>query len=169
MNYPPPSMKMDKAPKMKGSFDLYAVHLRTFLTRMGCWDVVDGSFRNATVPRLNFGAKDNAAREAILSGVSAQDAEMICQETTAEAMWNRFVDRQTKREYANYIFVRAEFYSNTYTPDKPMETWLREMEKMRRNLLHYGKQIDKDFAETLLGHFPWLLTITAVEWGQVLD
>lgn len=153
MNYPPPSMKMDKAPKMKGSFDLYAVQLSTFLKRMGCWDVVDGSFRHAAVPMLNFDAKDNAAREAILSGVSAQDAEMICQEATAEAMWNRFVDRQTKREYANYIFVRAEFYSNTYTPDKPMETWLREMEKMRRNLLHYGKQIDdRDFAETLLGH-----------------
>ncbi|KAE9198903.1 hypothetical protein PF002_g6981 [Phytophthora fragariae] len=98
-------------------------------------------------------AKDNVAREAILSGVPAQDAEMICQEDTAQAMWNRFVDKQTKREYSNYIFARAEFYSNVYTSEKSMDQWLREMESMRRQLLHYGKCVtDDDYAETLLGH-----------------
>ncbi|GMF39837.1 unnamed protein product [Phytophthora fragariaefolia] len=102
-------VKMDNVPKMKGSFDLYAVQLRTFLTRMGCWAVVDGS-----IDRCDpcFAAKDNLAREAILYGVAAQDAEMICQEDTAQAMWTRFVDKQTKREYSNYIFARAEFYSH---------------------------------------------------------
>ncbi|KAE8991972.1 hypothetical protein PR001_g21073 [Phytophthora rubi] len=34
-----------------------------------------------------------------------------------------------------------------------MDQWLREMESLRRPLLHYGKQItDEDYAETLLGH-----------------
>ena len=41
MNLP---VKMDNLPKMKGSFDLYAVQLRTFLTRMKYWEVVDGTF-----------------------------------------------------------------------------------------------------------------------------
>ncbi|KAG3087713.1 hypothetical protein PI125_g18570 [Phytophthora idaei] len=34
----------------------------------------------------DIAARDNAAREAILYGVPAADAEMICQEVTAEAM-----------------------------------------------------------------------------------
>lgn len=34
-----------------------------------------------------------------------------------------------------------------------MEKWLREMEKLRRQLLHYGKRVsDEDYAQTLLGH-----------------
>ncbi|KAE9070628.1 hypothetical protein PF007_g26875 [Phytophthora fragariae] len=34
-----------------------------------------------------------------------------------------------------------------------MDQWLREMESLRRQLIHYGKQVsDEDFAETLLGH-----------------
>ncbi|KAE8903564.1 hypothetical protein PF005_g12945 [Phytophthora fragariae] len=147
-------LKMDNVPKMKGSFDLYAVQLRTFLTRMNCWSVVDGTIDPSDpLLRASFEAKDNIAREAILSGVPAQDAEMICQEETARAMWNRFVDKQTKREYSNYIFARAEFYSNVYTSEKSMDSWLREMESLRRQLLHYGKRVsDEDYAETLLGH-----------------
>ncbi|OWZ03368.1 hypothetical protein PHMEG_00024915 [Phytophthora megakarya] len=78
---------------------------------------------------------------------------MICQEGTAEAMWSRFVDRQTKRDYSNYIFTRDGFVSNRYTADKNMDQWLRRMESLRRQLLHYGKTIsDEEFAETLLGH-----------------
>ncbi|GMF24219.1 unnamed protein product [Phytophthora fragariaefolia] len=93
-------VKMDNVPKMKGSFDLFAVQLRTFLTRMDCWSVVDRTFdQSDPLLRTSFEMKDNVAREAILSGVPAQDAEMICQEETAFAMWNRFVDKQTKREY----------------------------------------------------------------------
>ncbi|KAE9351179.1 hypothetical protein PF008_g6079 [Phytophthora fragariae] len=147
-------LKMDNVPKMKGSFDLYAVQLRTFLTRMNCWSVVDGTIDPSDpLLRASFEAKDNIAREAILSGVPAQDAEMICQEETARAMWNRFVDKQTKRVYSNYIFARAEFYSNVYTSEKSMDSWLREMESLRRQLLHYGKRVsDEDYAETLLGH-----------------
>ncbi|GMF25089.1 unnamed protein product [Phytophthora fragariaefolia] len=143
-------VKMDNVPKMKGSFDLYAVQLRAFLTRIGCWAVVDGS-----IDRCDpcFAAKDNFAREAILYGVAAQDAEIICQEDTVQAMRTRFVDKQTKREYSNYIFARAEFYSHVYSADKGMKQWLREMESMRRRLLHYGKRVtDEDFAETLVGH-----------------
>ncbi|KAK1939392.1 hypothetical protein P3T76_008776 [Phytophthora citrophthora] len=34
-----------------------------------------------------------------------------------------------------------------------MEQWLRDMESLRRQLLHYGKRVsDDDYAETLLGH-----------------
>ncbi|GMF40654.1 unnamed protein product [Phytophthora fragariaefolia] len=147
------SMKLDishKPPVMKGSFDLYSVQLRAFLTRLGCWNVVDGSYRLGPQGLISFAARDNAAREAILHGVPAADAEMICQELSAEAMWSRFVDRQTKREYSNYIVTRDEFVSNRYTPDKTID---REMESLRRQLMHYGKQpSDEDFAETFLGH-----------------
>ncbi|OWZ08978.1 hypothetical protein PHMEG_00018399 [Phytophthora megakarya] len=102
---------------------------------------------------MNLNAKDNIAAEAILSGVPADDAEMICQEETAQAMLNRFVDKQTKREYFNYIFARSEFYPNVNTPDKSMDKWLREMETLRRQLLHYCRRINDDnFAETSLGH-----------------
>lgn len=88
-----------------------------------------------------------------MPGVPAEDAEMICQEETDQAMWNFFVNKQTKREYSNYIFARAEFYSHMYTSDKSMDKWLYEMESMRRQLLHYGKRVtDDDYAETLLGH-----------------
>ncbi|OWY95135.1 hypothetical protein PHMEG_00034940, partial [Phytophthora megakarya] len=111
---------------MKGSFDLYAVHLRTFLTRMECWSVVDGTFDHSDPLRqMEFDAKDNVARKAILSD--------------CKAMWNRFVDKQTKREYSNYIFARAEFYSNAYTSYKSMDKWLLEMEMLRRQLLHYTR------------------------------
>ncbi|KAE8999538.1 hypothetical protein PR003_g4090 [Phytophthora rubi] len=141
---------MDNVSKMKGSFYLYAVQLRTFLTRMCCWAVVDGSIDRCDP---SFAVKGNLAREAILYGVVAQDAEMICQEDKAQAMWTRFVDKQTKRECSNYIFARAEFYSHVYSADKSTEQWLREMESMRRQLFHYGKRVtDEDFAETLLGH-----------------
>ncbi|KAE9309190.1 hypothetical protein PF008_g20774 [Phytophthora fragariae] len=48
-------VKMDNVPRMKGSFDLYAVQLRTFLTRMDCWSVVDGTFDlNDPVQTLEF-------------------------------------------------------------------------------------------------------------------
>ncbi|KAE8986047.1 hypothetical protein PR002_g22463 [Phytophthora rubi] len=147
-------VKMDNVPKMRGSFYLYAVQLRTFLTRMNCWSVVDGTIdQSGPLLSASFEAKDNIAREAILSVVPAQDAEMICQEETARSMWNRFVDKQTKREYSNYIFARAEFYSNVYSSGKSMDWWLREMESLRSQLLHYGKRVrDEDYAETLLGH-----------------
>uniref|UniRef100_M4B553 Uncharacterized protein n=1 Tax=Hyaloperonospora arabidopsidis (strain Emoy2) TaxID=559515 RepID=M4B553_HYAAE len=78
---------------------------------------------------------------------------MICQEETGQAMWNRFVDKRTKREYSNYIFARAEFYSNCFTMDKSMDKWMHEMESLLRQLIHYGKRVrDDDYEETLLGH-----------------
>ncbi|ETI29648.1 hypothetical protein F443_23237, partial [Phytophthora nicotianae P1569] len=84
-------MKMDTAPKMRGrSFDLYAVQLQTFLNQMRCWEVVDGSCNldlGDPGQRMVFEAKDNISREAFLSGVPEEDAEMICQEDTARAMW----------------------------------------------------------------------------------
>ena len=80
-------VKTDNVLKMKGSFDLYAVQLRMFLARMICWDVVDGTFAHMDPTlQISFVAKDNIAREAILSGVEADDAEMVCQEDTARAM-----------------------------------------------------------------------------------
>lgn len=56
---------------MMGCFDLYAVQLETFLTRLGLWSVVDGS---ETRPFFDvqgqavFDARVNAARDAILGG-----------------------------------------------------------------------------------------------------
>ncbi|EGZ30738.1 hypothetical protein PHYSODRAFT_476302, partial [Phytophthora sojae] len=142
-----------KPPIMNGSFDLYEVQLRAFLTRLGCWSVVDGSFRTDPHVIMDFAARNNAAREAILHGVPSAEAEMICQEKTAEAMWSRFVDRQTKREYSNYIFTRDEFYSNHFVAGKNMSQWIRETELLRCQLLHFGKQVsDEAYAESLLGH-----------------
>ena len=41
MNLP---VEIDNVPMMKGSFDLDAVQLCTFLTRMNCWALVGGTF-----------------------------------------------------------------------------------------------------------------------------
>eukprot|EP00644_Phytophthora_capsici_P000966 jgi/Phyca11/121255/e_gw1.43.411.1 len=76
---------------------------------------------------------------------------MICQEEAAESMWNRFVDKQTKREYSNFVFERSYFYCHRYTPEKTLENWLQEMEKVRRNLLQFGFHINGEaYGETLL-------------------
>ena len=102
-----------------------------FVTRMHYWDVVDVTFAHMDQTlQISFVTKDNLSREAILSGVSTINADMICQEDTARAMWKRFVDKQTKREYSNYIFARAKFYSNAFTMDKSMDQWLYEMESL---------------------------------------
>ncbi|EGZ07444.1 hypothetical protein PHYSODRAFT_410648, partial [Phytophthora sojae] len=100
-----------------------------------------------------FDARDNATREAILRGVPEGDAEMICHEKSAREMWIRFENKQTKREFANYIFAREQLYSNKYTRDMDMSGWLREMQLQRRDLSHYGKVIsDEEFAEILLAN-----------------
>ncbi|KAE9317433.1 hypothetical protein PR003_g18478 [Phytophthora rubi] len=146
----------NKPPVMKGSFDLYAVQLKTFLTRLGLWGVVDGSEIRPLFDvdgQAVFDARDNAARDAILRGVPDADAERICHEASAKDMWTRFEDKQTKREYANYIFAREQMYSNKYTSDVKLSDWLRDMELQKRELQHYGKMIsDEEFAEILLSN-----------------
>ena len=151
MNLP---VKMDSVPKIKRSFDLYSVQLRTFLSRMNFWEVVYGTFaRWDPTLHVSFITKDNIAREAIISGISVDDEEMISQEETSQVMWNPFVDKQTKREYLNYILAHAELYYNCFTMDKSMGQWLHEMESLRRQLIHYGKRVtDDDYAETILRH-----------------
>ncbi|KAE8903035.1 hypothetical protein PF003_g13163 [Phytophthora fragariae] len=145
-----------KPPVMKGSFDLYAVQLRTFLTRLGLWGVVDGTDvrpLSDVDAQVAFDSRDNAARDAILRGVPEVDAEMICHEASAKDMWISFENKQTKREYANYIFAREQLYSNKYTRDQILSDWLCDMELQRRELQHYGKGIsDEEFAEILLGN-----------------
>ncbi|KAG3082435.1 hypothetical protein PI125_g19946 [Phytophthora idaei] len=76
---------------------------------------------------------------------------MSCHEVSAKDMWTRFENKQTKREYANYIFAREQLYSNKYTREMNMSHWLREMELQKRELQHYGKMISyEEFAEILL-------------------
>ncbi|POM70554.1 Hypothetical protein PHPALM_12984, partial [Phytophthora palmivora] len=59
-------------------------------------------------------------------------------------MWVRFENKQTKREYANYIFAREQL---------EMTDWLRDIQLKRRELSHYGKVIsDEEFAEILLAN-----------------
>ncbi|KAF4149425.1 hypothetical protein GN958_ATG01397 [Phytophthora infestans] len=65
---------------MKRGFNLYAVQLRAFLTRLDCCSAVDGSYRNSLQEMNTMAAKDNAAREAVLYDVPAAYAEMVCQE-----------------------------------------------------------------------------------------
>ncbi|GMF52861.1 unnamed protein product [Phytophthora fragariaefolia] len=68
-------------------------------------------------------------------------------------MWTSFVNKQTKREYANYIFARQRLYANKYVPERNMNDWLREMQLLRNELLHYMKIIsDEEFAEILLSN-----------------
>ncbi|GMF51909.1 unnamed protein product [Phytophthora fragariaefolia] len=91
---------------MQGSFDLYAVQLKTFLTRLDLWGVIENEAAvRASVSDVQFAMMDNIAREAILHGVPTADAELICHEINVQAMWTSFDDKQTKREYANYIFA----------------------------------------------------------------
>ncbi|KAE8997791.1 hypothetical protein PR001_g19493 [Phytophthora rubi] len=68
-------------------------------------------------------------------------------------MWIRFENKQTKREFANYIFTREQLYSNKYAREVNLSDWLREMQLDRRELSHYGKVIcDEEFAEILLAN-----------------
>ncbi|OWZ03106.1 hypothetical protein PHMEG_00025224 [Phytophthora megakarya] len=146
----------NKPPVMKSSFDLYAVQLKTYLTRLGVWSLIDGTEIRPLYDvnlQADFDARDNAAREAILRGVPEVDAELICHEISAKDMWVRFENKQTKREYANYIFAREQLYSSKYSRDLDMTDWLREIQLKRRELSHYGKVIsDEEFAEILLAN-----------------
>ncbi|KAG3080002.1 hypothetical protein PC121_g6792 [Phytophthora cactorum] len=148
-------MKLDnKPPVMHGSFDLYAVELETFPKRMNVWSVIEDpvGVRSSTND-AQFALMDNIARGAILHGVPTADAELICHETNAHAMWTRFVNKRTKREYANYIFDRQHLYANKYTHERNMNDWLCEMQFQRNELLHYKKVIsDEEFAEIILSN-----------------
>ncbi|KAJ8516706.1 hypothetical protein ON010_g18418 [Phytophthora cinnamomi] len=148
-------MKLDnKPPVMQGSFDLYAVQLKTFLTRLNLGCVVENEAAvRASVSDVQFAMMDNVARGAILHGVPIADAELICHEMSAQAMWTSFVNKQTKREYANYISARQRLYANRYSQDHNMNEWLREMQLLRNELLHYKKvNSDEEFAEILLSN-----------------
>ncbi|RQM13492.1 hypothetical protein DD237_003772 [Peronospora effusa] len=89
-------MKLDnKPPIMHGSFDLYAVELETFLRRIHVWGVIDNeSVVRASTTITQFALMDNVARGAILHGIPTADAELVCYEASAHAMWSRFVDQQ---------------------------------------------------------------------------
>ncbi|EGZ25813.1 hypothetical protein PHYSODRAFT_484519, partial [Phytophthora sojae] len=139
---------------MQGSFDLYAVQLKTFLTRLNLWCVVENEAAvRASVSADQFAMMDNIARGAILHGVPTADAELICHESSAQGMWTSFVNKQTKREYANYIFARQRLYANKYSQEQNMNEWLREMQLLRNELLYYKKVIsDEEFAEILLSN-----------------
>ncbi|GMF58593.1 unnamed protein product [Phytophthora fragariaefolia] len=144
-------IKLDnKPPVMQGSFDLYAVQLKTFLTRLNVWCIVENAIAvRATVSDEQFAVMDNIARGAILHGVPTADAELICHEASAQEMWTSFVNKQTKREYASYIFARQRLYANKYVPERNINDWLREMDE----LLHYKKIIsDEEFAENQLSN-----------------
>lgn len=148
-------MKLNnKPPVMHGSFDLYAVQLETFLRRLDVRRVVENEAAVcAPTTDAQFAMMDNNARGAVLHGVPTADAELICHEPSAQAMWTRFVNKQTKREYANYIFARQQLYAYKYTPERNMNDWLREMELQRHELQHYKKVIsDEEFAEILLSN-----------------
>jgi uncharacterized protein YutE (UPF0331/DUF86 family) len=148
-------VKMENRPPiMQGSFDLYAEELKTFLTNMDIWGVVeDAATVRAIVGEEHFRRMNNLARGAILRGVPKADAELICHQQSAQDMWSAFVDKQTKREYANYIFARQRLIANAYTPEKNMNDSLREMQLYRNELMHYKRGVsDEEFAEILLGN-----------------
>ncbi|EGZ29933.1 hypothetical protein PHYSODRAFT_476483 [Phytophthora sojae] len=93
------------------------------------------------------------ARGAVLRGVPKADAELICHQQSAQDMWIAFVDKQTKPEYANYIFARQRLIANAYTTERNMNDWLHERQLYRNELLHYRSGVsDEEFAEILLGN-----------------
>ncbi|KAE9002115.1 hypothetical protein PR003_g18340 [Phytophthora rubi] len=148
-------MKMDnKAPVMQGSFDLYAEELKTFLVNLELWAVVEEAAAvRAIASDAQFCRMNNLARGAILRDVPKADAELICHEQIAQDMWKAFVDKQTKREYASYIFARQRLVANPFTPDRSMDDWLREMQLFRQELVHYKRGVsDEEFAEIILGN-----------------
>lgn len=138
----------NKPPVMQGSFDLYAEELKPFLTNMGIWSVVeDSAAARSTVTENQFRRMNNVARGVILRGVPKTDAELICHEQSAQEMWTAFVDKQTKREYANYIFARQRLIANAYTLESNMNDWLREMQLC---VMSFFTVSDEEFAEILL-------------------
>ncbi|EGZ05280.1 hypothetical protein PHYSODRAFT_534292 [Phytophthora sojae] len=121
---------------------------------MDIWGVVENaSAVRAAVSEEQFRRMNNLARGALLRGVPKADAELIYHQQSAQDMWTVFVDKQTKREYANYIFARQRLIANAYTPGRNMNDWLREMQLYRNELLHYRRGVsDEEFAEILLGN-----------------
>ncbi|KAE9336460.1 hypothetical protein PR003_g12498 [Phytophthora rubi] len=146
----------NKPPVMRSSFDLYAVQLQTYLTRLGLWGTIDGSDARPLCDvslQAAFDARDNATREAILRGVPDGDAEMICHERSAREMWIRFENKQAKREFANHTFACGQLYSNKYTREVNRSDWLGEMQSHLQELSRYGKVFnDEESAEILLAN-----------------
>lgn len=91
-------MKLEsKPPVMHGNFDLYAAGLETFLRSMNGWSVIDvPSGTRSSTSDAQFDLMDNIPRGVIQHSVPTADAELICHETNAHAMWTRLVNKQTK-------------------------------------------------------------------------
>ena len=150
-----PPTKMDiQPPTMGRNFELYAVRLQTYLTRMNLWNVVSGVEQRPVAgaqPQTDFDARDNLAKGVILQGMPEPDAEVLCRCTTAHELWSQFVTLKRKKEFSTYIFTKERLLSSKYTADQQMGDWLREMQLMRNELSNYGHPlVDGEFAEILL-------------------
>ena len=126
-----------RPPKLDKSFNLYAIRLKTYLTRLRLWGIVDGTETrdaNVVVKQSTFDERDNAARDVILNGMPESDAVVLCRIKTAHEMWNKFKYRKQQTEYTSYIFTKQKFLNNKFTNDKSMDDWLQEMQLLRQTL-----------------------------------
>ncbi|ETM30507.1 hypothetical protein L914_21817 [Phytophthora nicotianae] len=129
----------NKPPKYEeeGGFDLYKAMLRSYLTQRGCWRVVDGTearYPNDVDLQRQYDERDELARDAILRGVLTKDASRICNFEYAHEMWDAFEREKTKRAFLNALLLRKKLYSYSFTSDMNMESYLDELEHMRRQL-----------------------------------
>ncbi|KAG3096429.1 hypothetical protein PI124_g15836 [Phytophthora idaei] len=137
----------NKPPKYdeEGGFDLYKAMLRSYLTQRGCWRVVDGTETrdlNDTDLQRQYDERDELARDAILRGMLTKDASRICNFDYAHEMWDAF--EKTKRAFSNALVLRKKLYSYTFTADMNMESYLDELEYMRRQLRNMNDPIADD-------------------------
>ncbi|KAG2896134.1 hypothetical protein PC117_g23078 [Phytophthora cactorum] len=139
----------NKPPKYdeEGGFDLYKAMLRSYLTQRGCWRVVDGTetrdLNDADLQR-QYDERDELARDAILRGILTKDASRICNFDYAHEMWDAFEREKTKRAFSNALVLRKKLYSYTFTTDMNMESYLDELEYMRRQLRNMNDPIADD-------------------------
>ncbi|KAF4148969.1 Zinc knuckle, partial [Phytophthora infestans] len=91
-----------------------------------------------------FDERDELARDAILRGVLTKRASGISIFDNAHEMWDVFEREKTKRAFSNALMLRKKMYSYTYTPDMDMESYLNELEQMRRQPRNMNDPITDD-------------------------
>ncbi|KAG6943431.1 hypothetical protein JG687_00018471 [Phytophthora cactorum] len=139
----------NKPPKYEedGRFDLYKAMMRSYLTQRQCWHVVTGvetrDDNDADLKR-QFDERDELARDAILRGVLTKDAVRMCNYNYTHELWEALEQEKTKRAFSNGLLLRKKIYSYTYTPEMNMETYLDDMEMMRRQLRSLNDPITDD-------------------------
>ncbi|POM59193.1 hypothetical protein PHPALM_32115 [Phytophthora palmivora] len=67
----------------------------------------------------------------------------------AAGIWTSFVNKQTKREYAKYIFARQRLHANKYSQEQNMNEWLHEefAENLVSNVAQTHREVVRQFSK----------------------